>query len=1127
MRRFLAVLGTTICCGLFVGLAWLHVPAAEKDDKPYTPKVEAASNEAEQAIKRFRLPSGVKANVFAAEPMLANPVAFCFDDKGRCYVAETFRLKDGVTDNREHMYWLDDDLACRTVEDRVALYKKWLKDKFPQWEVEHERIRLIEDTDGDGVADKATVFADGFHHAADGLGAGVMARKGTVYYTCIPDVWALRDTKGTGKADEKKSLSHGYGVHVAFLGHDLHGLRMGPDCRLYFSSGDRGLNVKTKEGGVIFNPDCGAVLRCEPDGSNLELVATGLRNPQKLAFDDHGNLFTCDNNSDSGDKARLAYIVEGGDSGWRMPYQYDSAALGSRGPFNYEKLWHLPHEGQPAYIVPPLAHISDGPSGFCFNYGATGLPERYGKHFFLCDFRGDAGISGVRSFAVKPKGASFEMVDQHEFIWGILATDCEFGPDGAFYISDWVHGWDKTGKGRIYRFQDADALKKNGAAEVKKLLADGFDKRAKEELVKLLEHPDLRVRQEAQFALADEKAVPELEGAAKNSKNQLARLHGLWGLGQIARTGATAAKGKAATTALAALLGDSDSELRGQAAQALGDAHASVEDKVIPLLKDAEPRVRFFAALTLSKVGSTKTIEPVLDMLRENADKDAYLRHAGVMAMTRIGERDSLQGRETPEGNEVRKAVLSASRDDSAAVRMAVLLTLRRWQNAEIARFLEDSDARLVDEAARAIYDEPIIDAVPVLAKLIKRDKLSDATRYRVINANLHLGKISNAEAVAEFAARAGAPEALRLEAMHVLGDWAKPAGRDRVLGFWRPLDEQPQEIAADALRPKLAGIMSGPDQVRREGVKVAAKFGIKEVGPFLLETLADKKSPSGTRIETLRALEALKDERLEKGIKLALEDDDPRLRNEGRRALAKRQPAEAISSLEKALEKGSLVEQQGAFAVLGDIKDRAAATLLSRWMDTLLAKQVPPEAQLDLLDAAAKHSAADLKDKLAKFEAARPKDDHLAKYRESLVGGDAENGRRIFFNKQDAQCLKCHKVSGVGGEVGPELKGIGSRQNREYLLESIVDPNKQIAKGYETVVITTKKGKVVTGILKSEDAAEVKLMTPEGNLVVISKDQIDERRSGKSAMPEDLLKYLSKAEIRDLVEFLAGLKEQ
>jgi quinoprotein glucose dehydrogenase len=315
-------------------LSGLPTPAAEKDEKPYSPYLAPASNEAEQAIKRFRLPKGMQAGVFAAEPMLANPVAFCFDEKGRCYVAETFRLKAGVSDNRDHMYWLDDDLACRTVDDRVRMYKKWLKDKFPSWEVEHERVRLIEDTKDMGVADKATVFADGFHLAADGLGAGVLARKGTVYYTCIPDVWALRDTKGTGKADEKKSLSHGYGVHVAFLGHDLHGLRMGPDGRLYFSSGDRGLNVKTKEGKTIFNPDSGAVLRCDPDGSNLELVATGLRNPQKLAFDEHGNLFTCDNNSDSGDKARLVYVVDGGDSGWRMGYQYDTASLGSRGPFN-------------------------------------------------------------------------------------------------------------------------------------------------------------------------------------------------------------------------------------------------------------------------------------------------------------------------------------------------------------------------------------------------------------------------------------------------------------------------------------------------------------------------------------------------------------------------------------------------------------------------------------------------------------------------------------------------------------------------------------------------------------------------------------------------------------------------
>jgi quinoprotein glucose dehydrogenase len=109
---------------------------------------------------------------------------------------------------------------------------------------------------------------------------------------------------------------------------------------------------------------------------------------------------------------------------------------------------------------------------------------------------------------------------------------------------------------------------------------------------------------------------------------------------------------------------------------------------------------------------------------------------------------------------------------------------------------------------------------------------------------------------------------------------------------------------------------------------------------------------------------------------------------------------------------------------------------------------------------------------------------------------------------------------------VGPDLAGIGSKQNREYLLESIVDPNKQIAKGYETAVLTLTSGQVVTGIVKAETAKELQLMTVEGKLVTVPRDKIDERQSGKSAMPEDVIKSLSKTELRDLVEFLAGLKE-
>src|SRR5207237_5367694 len=106
------------------------------------------------------------------------------------------------------------------------------------------------------------------------------------------------------------------------------------------------------------------------------------------------------------------------------------------------------------------------------------------------------------SFAVKPKGASFELVDLHRFVWNTLATDADFGPDGALYFSDWVEGWEKPNKGRIYRVLDPARRNDSHALEVKRLLAEGMEKRPNEELSKLLAHADMRVRQEAQFELA-------------------------------------------------------------------------------------------------------------------------------------------------------------------------------------------------------------------------------------------------------------------------------------------------------------------------------------------------------------------------------------------------------------------------------------------------------------------------------------------------------------------------------------------------------------------------------------------------------------------------------------------------
>ena len=1092
-----------------LSLSWL-IEAAEPAGKPYSPRVAPASEEAVKAIKRFRLPKGVEARAWAAEPLLANPVSFCFDEKGRCYVAETFRLNAGVTDNRGHMNWLDDDLASRTVADRVAMYRKHLKDKFKSYETEHDRVRLIEDTKGAGVADRATVFADGYHRAADGIGSGVLARKGDVYYTCIPDLWLLRDTKGTGTADIRRSLATGFGVHVAFVGHDMHGLRMGPDGLLYFSIGDRGLNVKTSEGTTLFYPDTGAVLRCEPDGANLEVVHTGLRNPQELAFDAHGDLFTVDNNSDSGDRARLVHVVEGGDSGWRTGYQYGSD-FSDRGPWNAEKIWHLPNPDQPVYVVPPLAHITAGPSGLCFNYGATALPDRYADHFFICDFHGSSSGSGVYSFAVKPKGASFEVADGHQFIWSILATDCEFGPDGGFYISDWVEGWGMPGKGRIYRFSDAEAAKKPAVAEVKKLLAKSFEKRASAELVRWLGHADQRVRQEAQFALAARgtEAIGLLVKAAKEEKNQLARLHAVWGLGQLGR------RGENVRDALRSLLVDTDAEVQRQSIRALGWSKDATARDFIALLNDPEPRVSAQAALSLARPsvhfqeGDGEAVwNAAVHLLEDNADRDAYLRHAAVCALARCPE----------------PTLVSAAKHPSPSVRLSAVLALRHRTSSAASLFLDDPEPRIALEAARAVHDVLDPREGKALAERLNRPNMPEAFLIRALNAHFRLGGSENAAAVAAFAARVGAPEKMRVEALRLLGVWAKPPRRDRVTGLTQNLGERDPRFAAEALKQALGGIFAGPNAVRQEAAKLAARLGIKEVGPILHALAADTARPAAMRIEALRALETLHDANLGKAMQQARKDADPRVRGEGRRLLAHARPEEALSEIARVLEGGPVIERQSAFAVLGEMKGPQVESELAKWLDHLLAGQVPPEARLDLLDAADRHSTPVIKEKLQRYEAAN-KDDPLSSYRDALVGGDAESGRRIFHTKAEVSCLRCHKVQGVGGDVGPDLTGIGAKQKRDYLLESIVAPNKQIAKGFETLVLTLKNGKSRTGVLKSEDAREVRLMTPEGQLLIVAKEEIDERETGKSAMPDDLTKQLSRSEIRDLVEFLAGLK--
>ena len=447
----------------------------------------------------------------------------------------------------------------------------------------------------------------------------------------------------TAGPNERTLLHEGYGVHVGFLGHDLHGLRFGPDGRLYFSIGDRGFNVKTREGRTLAVPDTGSVLRCNPDGTELEVFATGLRNPQELAFDEYGNLFTGDNNSDSGDKARWVYVVEGGDSGWRIGYQFIESP-NSRGPWNEEKLWYPAFAGQAAYIVPPIANLADGPSGLTYDPGVTLLSAQFKNHFFLVDFRGSSGQSGIRTFSLEPKGASFQLVNPRQFVWSVLATDADFGPDGALYFSDWVEGWEMTRKGRIYRVLDPSRRDDPQVREVKTLLAQGMASRSNDALAGLLAHADMRVRQEAQFELAGrgEEGWKTLARIAGSRARKLCR--------ESTPSGAWDRQAGPRATAVAPVSGVRSSPCSPiptprcvrQAAKVVGDAKEPKSfEALVGLLDDASPRVRFFAAIALGKLGRAEAAGPLLKLIRANGDNDPYLRHAGVMGLVGSGKSDA------------------------------------------------------------------------------------------------------------------------------------------------------------------------------------------------------------------------------------------------------------------------------------------------------------------------------------------------------------------------------------------------------------------------------------------------------------------------------------------------------
>ncbi len=1123
-----------------VGLAVPSVHAQHKlgpQGSFAAPKIAAASDEGEKNLKRFQLPTGWKGELWAAEPNLAHPVAFNVADDGRVYVAESFRAWRGVPDIRGIMSWLDEDLACKSVEDRLDMMKRHLGEAgMKDYYLNTERVRVLWDSDGDGKADVSKVFADNFATPLDGVASGVLARGKDVYFANIPNIWHLRDEDHDGVADTRRSISYGHGIRVGFLGHDLHGLVWGPDGKLYFSIGDRASMLQT-EGRLVGTPDCGAVFRCNPDGTEMEMVYQGLRNPQQLVFDEWGDLFTGDNNSDGGDQARWTYLIEGGDSGWRIGWQFlePGNAPNPRGPWNSEKMWHPQNDTQPAFLTPPIRNITAGPSGVAY-YPGTGLGPEWQGTYTLCDFRGSGSGSGIMSFKLKPKGASFEMVEDRKHIWAIEATDGFWGPDGAYWVSDWVDGWEPVGKGRIYRFFDPAQIGAPIVTETAGILRQGFGERSAAELETLLAHANYRVRQGAQYELArrGEASLERLIHSARSGATVQSRLHAIWGLGQIAHATAATRNGakSEALEVVGALLTDGEPRVRGNAARVLGDArYVRAQDALAQLTTDTDGHARALAAIALGKLGQRTALPALLGVLRANGDADPHVRHAAVFGLSRCAEVDDL---------------LAVSGDANDAVRMGVLLTLRQLKRNEISRYLDDANPKLVVEAARAISDLPINGAMENLARLITRPLSGDPLMRRVLNANLRHGTVDTARALAEFAAKEGAAETLRAEALNMLAAWPKNAGRDWVTGLSRPTAfARDEAVPAKALDPLVNPLLSSaPGNVQTAAARAAGQLNLKGASTSLLALVTQGAASAPTRVAALTALSELQTPEYAPALTAALKDDREAVRKAALKLSVEVPPITTASSatggavaagagasgndaalarLASVIAQGTESEKQNAYATLAGVSGAKADAMIGAALTDLLVDKVPAPLRLDVLEAVAKRPA--LKAELAKYESTLDAKDPLARWRVVLAGGNAEAGQKVFAEKAEVACVRCHKAGGEGGEVGPDLTGIITRHDRDYILQSIVQPNATIAQGFENLLITLKSGTSYAGIIKSETAELLVINSPEDGELKIKKADITAREKGLSGMPEGLAEQLTKFELRNLIEFISSLK--
>ena len=669
--------------------------------------------------------------------------------------------------------------------------------------------------------------------------------------------------------------------------------------------------------------------------------------------------------------------------------------------------------------------------------------------------------------------------------------------------------------------------KEEEAKQAATIVKEGFSRRSLDELKKFLSHPDQRIRIRAQLELTRRPEGFEILANATTAKGTITQLHGIWGLGIIARrsgavlpTGTTvsnpALREKAATILRGLLVDGASEEARCQAVKALGEAGIEIPLPMSDLIgQEAHPRLQFFATLSAGRLKSREASEAIVKMISKT--KDLHLRLAGAHALSLIHSDEELA---------------TLSNHKSPSVHLTAVVALRKQKSPALAKMLTHSDQAVVHEAIRAINDRELSKIRGEVASLLDIDNPPERSTMiwqRILHSAFRSGGTNNAKRLLSIALNPSISEQARAESFRLLEQWTEPHPIDQSIGKYSAIPNRPVAEIKPILSGKLLQIIATKGALLDPALRVIRKYDLdlSSVPVDLIRVIVmNKEIPDSARVDGLQFFINRKPKDLQDLINGLLEGSNDALAVAALKHLANTSPEKAVRALTMTTKSKSPYRQQQAWKIASAIKLPAAGRLIADGLENLRANNGATPSALELLEAADPRNEASVVKALASFQTQQSEsDDPLAKWLTALEGGNHDRGAQVFNSHPAGQCKRCHAAGHGGGNAGPRLASIGRKKDRRYILESIVKPGAAVALGYGIASATLKGGKVIGGIVINESEDHVDFDSG-GTIKRVMRRDMESMTTPVSAMPsmEHLLKP---AEVRDLVEWLSKKKKK